>query len=130
SMNAPRYQHTATRLTNGTVLVTGGFNATDFLASAEIYDPKKGLWTNTGSMHVPRGGHTASLLPDGSVLGTGGGGVGAASETYNPANGVWSFTGTPTVLRVSHSATVLPSGKVLVTGGLDETHAAVACDSE
>ena len=84
-MNAPRCQHTATLLSDGKVLVTGGFSANDVLASAEIYDPKTELWAPTESMHVPRVAHTASLLPDGKVLVTGGDGFGAPSELFDPA---------------------------------------------
>src|SRR5262249_38773275 len=48
SMITPRLLHTATLLTNGKVLVTGGFAdtlETEFLASAELYDPDSGTWT-------------------------------------------------------------------------------------
>jgi hypothetical protein len=47
SMNTQRYQHTATLLPDGKVLVTGGLNATDFLSSAELYDPNTRVWTPT-----------------------------------------------------------------------------------
>jgi hypothetical protein len=39
SLNTPRHFHTATRLTNGKVLVVGGQDADD---SAELYDPATG----------------------------------------------------------------------------------------
>jgi hypothetical protein len=59
----------ATLLTNQQVLITGGAdeNATAF-ASAELYDPAKGIFTATDSMSVARSAHTATLLPNGEVL--------------------------------------------------------------
>ena len=80
--------HTATRLPDGRVLVTGGFNvalggqfcpdgdclrlsATD---SIEIYDPRQGTFSSPpgAALSVPRALHTATLLPDGRVLVAGG----------------------------------------------------------
>jgi len=73
SMNVARVNHTATRLANSEVLVTGGSNATSgYLASAELYNPATGKWTLTGSMTIARTGHEAVLLPDGEVLVAGG----------------------------------------------------------
>ena len=62
--------------------------ATDILASAELYDPKTGTFSPTGSMTTTRAGHTATLLADGGVLTVGGqatssGFVGSA-EIFHP----------------------------------------------
>jgi hypothetical protein len=59
---------TATLLSNGTVLVTGGGGPT-----AELYDPMTGSFSPTGSMEIGRAGHSATLLPGGIVLVAGGG---------------------------------------------------------
>ena len=87
-----RYDHTATLLANGKVLVTGGYisgGATP-LITAELYDPATKGWTAAGSMSVTRGSHTATLLANGKVLVTGGqvGGVGivATAELYDPGD--------------------------------------------
>ncbi len=76
SMHRARIRHTATLLRDGRVLLAGGF-AAEVTASAEIYDskngdPKKGSFTETGSMSTERCKHTAGLLPDGRVLIAGG----------------------------------------------------------
>src|SRR6266571_1404824 len=52
-LGTARFSHTATLLPNGQVLVAGGFNNHD-LASAELYDPATGLWTETGSLTTGR----------------------------------------------------------------------------
>src|SRR5262249_10298285 len=124
SMNVARYEHTATILANGQVLVSGGANDTAILSSAELYNPSTGKWTFTGSMTVPRYGHDAVLLQDGRVLVAGGfpptccGTPGLASaELYNPATGTWTATGSMTTGRVDFTLTLLSDGKVLAAGG-------------
>ena len=72
SMSTARYDHTATLLPDGRVLVSGGASGSGRLASAEIYDPALGTWSLTGSMSTARNAHTATLLSDGRVLVSGG----------------------------------------------------------
>lgn len=77
-MTVGRVAHTATLLTNGKVLITGGFlgllsgSAHGNLSNAEIYNPESGSFTITDSMHANRFWHSATRLLDGSVLIAGG----------------------------------------------------------
>lgn len=76
-MISPRIQQTATLLTNGTVLIVGGWTTDqngDYhtTASAEIYDPVTSSFSPAGSLAMSRGLHSAVALADGTVLITGG----------------------------------------------------------
>jgi hypothetical protein len=126
SMASVRVGHTATLLTNGKVLITGGEvdQRVDVanLASAELYDPVTGSFSPTGSMSSPREGHTATLLTNGKVLIAGGttaysSGYLVSAELYDPDTGAFSPTGSMTSPRTGQTATLLSSGKVLLTGG-------------
>ena len=68
SMNTTRYGHTASKLLNGKVLVTGGYNGTVVLNTAELYDPSTETWTVVSDMNDARNGHTSSVLENGKVL--------------------------------------------------------------
>jgi hypothetical protein len=74
SMESPREFHTATKLTDGKVLVTGGLSGTGYLylSTAELFDPANGIFTPAGNMEIERFLHTATLLTNGAVLVTGG----------------------------------------------------------
>ena len=74
SLNAARDAHTATLLSDGRVLVAGGFDGAP-LAGSELYDPASGTWALTGSLNIARSHHTATLLNDGRVLVVGGTGM-------------------------------------------------------
>jgi hypothetical protein len=127
AMTKHRTYHTATLLQSGMVLIAGGYNgggyvASSYEASAELYDPGAKTFTATGSMTTARNNQTSTLLPSGKVLITGGWNQTSAflagAELYNPSNGTFSATGSSlSSAREAHSATLLPNGKVLIAGG-------------
>jgi hypothetical protein len=120
SLTTARYNHTATLLPNGLLLVAGGYNYS-YIASSELYNPATGTWATTGSLNTARQNHTATLLPNGLVLVAGGndeGGELASCELYNPATGTWTTTGSLNNAREGHTATLLPNGLVLVVAGV------------
>ncbi len=124
--------HTATLLADGRVLIVGGFGgapaSADPRVSAELYDPKSGSFSLTGSMTIGRyTGHTAALLADGRVLVVGGHASGVleepltSAELYNPKTRTFSPTGSMAHARDGQTATLLANGRVLVVGGADNT---------
>jgi hypothetical protein len=118
NMIEPRAAYTATLLSNGTVLVAGGFGQLGTgvaWASAELYDPSSGTWTATGNMLTTHSGHTATLLHDGRVLVVGG--FNNTGELYDPSSGTWTATGNMvTTWGPAFTATLLTDGRVLVAG--------------
>ncbi len=119
SMIIPRFSATTTVLANGKVLVVGGTDGENVIASAELYDPATGSWSLTGSLNSPRASHFAALLPNGRVLvggGTYGRDVVLTTELYDPATGSWSFAAPTEFPRYDTTATTLLNGKVLVAG--------------
>ncbi len=120
SLLASRFEHTATLLASGQVLIAGGEDVADIHDIADLYDPSTGLFSaTTNTLGTPRSRHTATLLADGSVLLVGGNGGGAGTaEIYNPSTGLFSpTTGLLVDLRVDHTATRLADGRVLIIGG-------------
>jgi hypothetical protein len=117
NMAVPRRDHTATLLSDGTVLIIGWITL-----ACEIYDPDMGVFTQTGNTLVTHGqGATSSLLPDGRVLIVGGTGAPRVAETYNPVTHNFSLVGIPTQPRQFHTATPLLDGTVLIAGGNDNS---------
>jgi len=121
---------TATLLTNGKVLLTGGEHEDcGRFADAEIYDPATGIFTATGKMNRARDNHTAALLFDGTVLIAGGesqdcagggcsfSGTTTSAEVYNPSTGTFTLAGAMLVNRGGQTATLLKNRRVLLAGG-------------
>jgi len=112
-----RYEHTATRLANGKVVVAGGTTNSAALQSTEYYDPATGTWYGTGPLQQVRAGHAAVLLPDGQVLVAGGNNFGeginalgqgpaeralSSAELYDPTTGQWGSAGSMNDARASY----------------------------
>jgi hypothetical protein len=123
-----RYDHTATLLRDGTVLIAGGRNGGGgWLYSAEIYDPKAGTTRYTGNLKSARAAASAVLLDSGLVLIVGGesfSGVVTSAEIYDPSTGVFSRTDTQFGGFVT--ATKTADGRVLIAGGGSDTWLAVS----
>jgi len=122
-----RYDHTATLLSDGRVLVAGGRAGPSrygpSIGTAELYDPATGTWRSTGSLNIARRSQPATLLPNGKVLVAGGidshDGYLASAELYDPQIGTWTPTGSLDSKRVYHTAALLSTGNVLVAGGFN-----------
>ena len=125
TLNTARVGHTATLLSNGQVLIVGGYDpTTGIISDAELYDPTAQVFIDLGNTNSPRFHHTATLLQNGQVLIAGGDtdptptGAYNSAEIFNPTT--WTFTALTvnmTVAREGHVATLLNNGQVLITGG-------------
>jgi N-acetylneuraminic acid mutarotase len=125
-LNTGRYQHTATLMASGRILIAGGTDSTGFATSSEeLYDYPHGTCTLTGSVvgsDGPRYAHAATLLTDGNVLVTGGRTTGSSpvlqtAQIYNSVQGMWIPAASMTTQRYDHKMTLLPNGLVLAAGG-------------
>ncbi|HOV19054.1 MAG TPA: IPTL-CTERM sorting domain-containing protein [Ottowia sp.] len=116
-----RSQHSATQLPDGRVLVAGGFDGTNALATTRFFDPVAQTWTDGPSLPTTaRRGHTATLLRNGELLIAGGaneaGAIGT-TLTFDVQTGQFTAAGNLVGPRSHHTATLLQDGRVFVMGG-------------
>jgi len=94
-MQATHYLGVATRLENGMVLVTGGWNSYGTIIGgqrfADLFDPERNIFSGGADFHVARLNQTATLMPGGDVMVAGGidgdGNVTSTVEFYAPRHG-------------------------------------------
>jgi Galactose oxidase, central domain len=143
TVDTGRWQHTASLLGDGTVVVAGGdagnvaAPGANYLATAQVYDPVAATFTATtsiGGLTDARGQHASATLATGEVLLAGGfggtGGLGGLSdfldsaELYDPVGQAFAVNAAAmNVKRANHTANALPDGRVVVIGGNDASGA-------
>jgi hypothetical protein len=121
----PRFEHSATLLRNGTVLVVGSAYASN--ADSQIFDPKNTeQWASTG-LKMDRYLHTATTLADGRILIAGGYGVGSPSTAlmFSAASGQSAQSGKPPILLAAGILLALFTviGLIATTGRLSRRRA-------
>ena len=135
-----RFNHSAVRLDDGRVLVTGGAGPGGdciYTGASEIYSPETGDWKTTDPMATPRGIGALQLLTDGTVLAAGGltqpasckppaFAATASAELYDAGEGRWRPTAPLAVDRRAFGEAQLADGDVLLAGGRDSDGALLA----
>ncbi len=135
AMGVARFNHTATLLNTGDVLICGGQDdAGNALSSCEIYRPTSctaGDFTTVvaPSLLSARYNHTALLLKDGRVWFAGGenlpaslpatDGYQSTTERYDPDTNKFQNAAPLREARAHHTATLMGDGKALVVGGFN-----------
>ena len=153
SLNNARYQHSATVLNDGRVLVAGGTDGQALITESELFDPQANAWTllsnlvttqtdaymidATGAFATVRQLHQATKMVNGNVLITGGFGAERLDANQQPVGeilkGAWLFDAAANKFtkvtdmpenRGWHEAALLSNGNVLVAAGMDQNVAA------
>jgi len=124
-MSIPRCLHTANKLPDGRILVTGGYSGNPNLgykptSKCEIYDPNTNSWSEIAPMLSSRFRHTTTLLENGEVLVVGGTQEIEAlntAEIYNFDSNEWHIDLRLPEGIMGHTANLLKNGDVLIIGG-------------
>lgn len=122
SMHEARVSHTASLLSDGRVLVAGGWTGAATTASTELYDPLARRFSRAPSLSEPRMDGTATPLAGGKVLLVGGAlrtsHPSPKVDIFDPAANAMTAAAPLQTARAHHSAVLLRDGRVLVVGGL------------
>ncbi len=108
ALTTPRAFHTATKLPDGRILLSGGMNTSNsVVGSFEVFDPDFDQVATLGvSLRSPRAGHTSTLLDDnGNVLLAGG---------FQTQNGALAAVGDVEVLCLDEYGCTQPNGDPVV----------------
>lgn len=121
AMAVTRAAHTAIVLSDGRVLVAGGYGGA-YRSGAEIYNPSTNAWTPVASMPIAADLQISTLLSDGTVLVAGGYSGASLKNTYsyNPVTNAWTTLKSLSYARHYFTASTLADGSVLVIGGVGQ----------
>ncbi len=116
-MTTARFDHTATLLSNGKVLIDGSHIEGPVSDHAEVYDPDTNTFNATGGT-LDAQPETATLLMNVKVLLTRSVEASPSAELYDPSTGTFSPSGQMgDSFRNQYTATMLPDGAILIAGG-------------
>ncbi len=121
-MNETRSGPVAASLPDGNVLIVGGYSGSEYLKSAEVFDPKTEIFEKlAGEMTEARYAPVVAALPDGDLLISGGENTWPfvrTAELFDPTTRTFEKLSAETVEeREGAVAMALPDGKVLIAGG-------------
>ena len=143
-MGVSRYNHTATLLNDGRVIVTGGTqDGTSSITDCEIFDIVNG-WVPTDDLHYPRMRHDANIIPDSDNLMVTGGWIGnghpslfkhfngpgnsslSSTEIFDPSTSSWIAGPDLNNGRFWHQSAITDNDELIVIGGLNVTQGALS----
>lgn len=130
TLKSKRAGHTMTKLKDGRILVTGGFNEESlFINKCEIFDPGTNKWTLVDSLNIARNDHSAILLLNGNVLIAGGkDGVNptdpwlSSCELYDPEKNEWTVVEPLFVARTNAKTFFISDSLIMFVGGGHNAH--------
>lgn len=125
-MTSARFEHTATLLGDGRVLVVGGLGSGQTgpapLSTTELYDPAAGAFVAASDLSDARTNHVAVVDGDGVLVASGTGGPNGdvslrSAEVFDPRRGRWTLAAPMGQARTGATGTALADGRILVAGG-------------
>jgi hypothetical protein len=121
ALTSSREEALGVTLSDGRILVVGGWHEGEVLGTAEVWNPQTGSWSPTGTLALPRSGFALTALPDGRAAVSGGlvNSALASTETvelWDPGRGEWSPGPALTRPREGHRLVEVGGGTFLVVG--------------
>jgi hypothetical protein len=110
-MLTSRWQHAATLLADGRVLITGGAGGKPGAPLAEIFDPRSNTFLPTGDLSHYRRTHTATLLQSGKVFV-----AGRIPELFDPDSGAFAEVPASGLPGWPETSALLPDGSLHLIG--------------